>query len=149
MRRLDTVAIAVGCLSVFGALGARGAELQQPVPFPSPSLSPGPSPGSSIPIGATACDSLGPPPGPVVPLQLVVRNTDRPDVGPYTVRLPGYGTNVAPNSPQFYRPFLIHANAGDSLRFDVVNQLDTGSLNENDTNLHTHGLVVMPRPCDE
>lgn len=147
MRRLDTVTIALGCLGIFGGLSARAAELQQPVPFPSVALSPGPSFGSSIPIGATACNNLGPAPGPVVPLQLVVRNADRPDVGPYTVRLPGYGTNVAPNSPQFYRPFLIHANQGDSLRFDVVNQLDTGSLNENDTNLHTHGLVVMPRPC--
>ena len=125
-----------------------GAELQQPIPLHTPGLSLGATPGSSSPPGSvTGCPSLPPPANGIVPGQLVVRNGTSPDVGPYSVQLPGYSTGLGANNQQLYRPFVVQAEPGSSLRFDVVNQLDTGSLGENDTNLHTHGLIVSPRPC--
>ncbi len=143
---LATVPAVVACLAAGGS--AFSAELQPPTLLDTPGLSIGPTPGSTDPVGAvTTCAPLPAPVGGITPGQLVVRNAYRPDVGPYTVELPGYGTGADPDSPQFYRPFLLLTQPGNSLRFDVVNQLDTGSLNENDTNLHTHGLIVQPRPC--
>ena len=145
--RNDILISVISLFALVAASGAQASELQQPVPLVTHGLSVGSSPGSTDPVGATTCSNLPPPAGRVDEAQVVVRNADRPDVGPYTVTLPGYGTGTAANSPQFYRPFLVTASPGDSIRFDIVNQLDTGSLNENDTNLHTHGLIVPPRPC--
>jgi len=86
------------------------AELQQPIQLITPGLSAGVSAGATDPPGAvTTCANLPPISGGVSPAQLVVRNADRPDVGPYTVKLPGYGTGTDPNAPQFYRPFLVTA----------------------------------------
>ena len=127
--RKDRVVLIISLMTSVSAFPALAAELQQPTPLVTHGLSVGSSPGSTDPIGATTCSNLAPPQGKVDEAQLVVRNADRPDVGPYTVTLPGYGTGTTANSPQFYRPFLVTASPGDSIRFDIVNQLDTGSLN--------------------
>ncbi len=100
-------------------------------------------------LAATPAAGPGCPPvpalGPRRPARLVVRDAPRPDVGPYTVRLPGYSTSMAPGPDDLYRPFLIEAAAGDTLRFDVVDQLAAGTAGV--VNLHTHGLIVSPRRC--
>jgi FtsP/CotA-like multicopper oxidase with cupredoxin domain len=44
-----------------------------------------------------------------------------------------------------YRPYLISAKPGDTLRVDLVNKLGTEAA-DNLINLHTHGSVVSPRP---
>ncbi len=131
--------------------GAHGAEMQQPVPLYTAGLLDNASPDATNPPGSSgACSSL-PPTGPVSPGQIVVRNTDRPDVGPYTVTLPGYGMGAQPGDQQFYRPLVATVPAGGSLRFDMVNQLDAGVPDTGEPtsalNLHTHGLIVSPRPC--
>ena len=72
----------------------------------------------------------------------MVRNSLRNDVGPYSVTLPGYATDGTQES---YRPFLIKAKPGDTLRIDLVNQLNEAD-SDNIVNLHTHGLIVAPRP---
>src|SRR5580704_12559639 len=54
--------------------------------------------------------------GPVVAARLIVRNSTRPDVGPYRVKLPGYATNPDDPSTDAYAPFLIEARPGDTLR---------------------------------
>ncbi len=138
--------------SLFATSGVRGAELQQPVPLDTPGLSVGVSPGAANPPGSVAtCPALPQPFGSIRPGQVVVRDADRPDVGPYTVRLPGYSLGTSPGDPQFYRPFLITASPGDSFRFDMVNQLNAGAPSTGEPtsyiSLHTHGLVVSPRPC--
>ena len=144
-RHLTYVALlGVSCIA---APAAWGAELQQPVVLTTPSLSAGPTPGSTSPPGSsTTCAPLPPPVNGIVPGQLVVRDGISPDVGPYAVRLPGYSTGLGAANRQRYRPFLFQAQPGASLRFDVVNQLDPGTP-EDETNIHTHGLVVAPRPC--
>lgn len=150
MTNLLTRALVTGLLGLIAGSDALGAELQPPILLHTPGLPVGPTPGSVSPLGlVTGCPSLPPPINGIVPGQLVVRNGISPDVGPYSVQLPGYSTGLGPNNQQLYRPFVVQAEPGSSLRFDVVNQLDTGSLNENDTNLHTHGLIVPPRPCTQ
>jgi FtsP/CotA-like multicopper oxidase with cupredoxin domain len=110
-------------------------ELKPPL-VPSPDINPDPVPG----VGCTL-----PKPGPVVRAQLVVRNSSRNDVGPYRVTLPGYATGRTDKGEDSYRPFLIKAKPGDTLRIDLVNQLDESDP-DNIVNLHTHGLIVAPRP---
>lgn len=121
------------------AAGAQGAELQQPLSLHAIGL-------ASSPPSDPNCPAL-PLHGPIEAGRIVIRNTDRPDVGPYTVRLPGYGTSATPGTQDSYRPFLVTAAPGDTLRFDLVNQLDTDEDLEGAVNLHTHGLLVSPRPC--
>ena len=149
------VVAAVIPLCLLAATDARGAELQQPVPLYTAGLPTDASPGATNPPGSsTACAALPPPTGEVRPGRLVIRDADRPDVGPYTVKLPGYGTGSGGATDQhLYRPFVVTATPGDTLRFDIVNQLDAasgghgGGHMKNATNLHTHGLIVSPRPC--
>jgi FtsP/CotA-like multicopper oxidase with cupredoxin domain len=95
---------------------------------------PNPVPGAGCPLSA---------PGPVVGTRLVVLYSFRNDVGPYSVTLLGYATDKGKDS---YRPSLIRANLGDTLRIDLVNQLDESDP-DNIVNLHTHGVIVAPRPC--
>ena len=77
----------------------------------------------------------------------MIRDTDRPDVGPYAVSLPGYASNVGASAQDVYRPFVVEASPGDTLRFDIVNQLDSSAALGGVVNLHTHGLITSPRPC--
>ncbi len=91
------------------------------------------------------CPALGPP-GHIVRSRLIARDTARADVGPYTVTLPGYATDPADATRDSYAPFLIEAKPGDTLRFDLVNQLTGEPHPQDHTNLHTHGLLVAPRP---
>jgi FtsP/CotA-like multicopper oxidase with cupredoxin domain len=76
--------------------------------------------------------------------QLVVRNSPR-NVGPYRVTLSGYARSPTDKGEDSYRPFLIRAKPGDTLRIDLANKLDE-SDSDNIVNLHTHGLIVAPRP---
>ena len=144
-RAASTVA-AITCL--LAATGARAAELQQPTQLHTAGLPTNPPPGAVNPPGSsTACPALSSPAGPVDPGRLVIRDTDRPDVGPYTVKLPGYGTDPASSAQDSYRPFVVTASPGDTLRFDVVDQLGASEPLGGVVNLHTHGLIVSPRPC--
>jgi FtsP/CotA-like multicopper oxidase with cupredoxin domain len=111
------------------------AELQQPRVLNTPGLVATPPTGPGCPPPGAL--------GPCRPARLIVRDSLRPDVGPYAVRLPGYSTG----KENLYRPFLIRANPGDTLRFDLVNQLAATDGSANAINLHTHGLIVPPRRC--
>jgi FtsP/CotA-like multicopper oxidase with cupredoxin domain len=115
------------------AIGVCSAEELNPPLDPSKDVAPDPAP--SVGCSLTA-------PGAVVKAKLVVRNSLRNDVGPYSVTLPGYATDGIQDS---YRQFLISASPGDTLRIDLVNQLDDPDP-DNIVNLHTHGLIVAPRP---
>ena len=120
-------------ISVSIAIGVCSAdELKSPLD-PSKDVAPDPAPSVGCSLSA---------PGPVVKAKLVVRNSLRNDVGPYSVTLPGYATDGKQDS---YRPFLIRAKPGDTLRIDLVNEL-AESDPDNIVNLHTHGLIVAPRP---
>jgi FtsP/CotA-like multicopper oxidase with cupredoxin domain len=120
-------------ISVSVAIGVCSADELKPPLEPSQDVGPDPAPGAGCPLSK---------PAQVVKAKLVVRNSLRNDVGPYSVTLPGYATDGIQDS---YRPFLIKAKPGDTLRIDLVNQL--GDLDpDNIVNLHTHGLIVAPRP---
>ena len=82
---------------------AVAVELQQPVAPSSSGVVANP------PVGnvANGCVPLGPA-GTIVAAHLIVRNSSRPDVGPYTVTLPGYATNADPSTDR-YAPFIIEA----------------------------------------
>ena len=150
--RPSCIAAAIAPL-LLAAPAAWSAELQQPTLLPTNGLTGESSPDATDPPGAvTTCAPLPPVTGQVQGGRLVIRDTDRPDVGPYTVKLPGYGTGLGGDTDQhFYRPFLATAQPGDALRFDIVNQLEPGmghgGHQGNVANLHTHGLIVSPRPC--
>lgn len=145
---VQAVAAPLACSLLAAMPGAKAAELQQPIPLYASGLPTGPSPGAVDPPGAAAtCPALSPVTGPVVPGRLVIRDTDRPDVGPYTVTLPGYAADPASDAADSYRPFLLAAAPGDTLRLDVVNQLGAAEPLGGAVNLHTHGLITSPRPC--
>ena len=92
---------------------------------------------------------------------LVLRQSDRPDVGPYAVPLAGYGQG-APGSDR-YAPYLLRMDGGAATRITLRNGLIDGSAAvaqsegeeaaraRNAVNLHTHGLYTAARnapPCD-
>ncbi len=88
--------------------------------------------------------------GSVSGAHLVVANGTRL-IGPYAVPL---NSIVNPNSPpdDGYRPILIEADAGTTLRIDLDNKLpkpETTAPLANTVNLHTHGLIVSPTPFDD
>ena len=89
-------------------------ELKPPL-APSSDVSPDPVPGAGCTL---------PKPGDVVWAELVLRNSSRADVGPYRVTLPGYATGSTAKGEDSYRPFLIRAKPGDTLRIGLANQLD-------------------------
>ncbi len=139
--RARSGAIAVKFFSIiciFGPLGANGAELQPPISLRSPGV-------TSYPPD-DGCTRLGPL-GPVDPAALIVRDTPRPDVGPYKVSLPGYATNPTSTSSDVYRPYLINTAPGHTLRFDLTDAWPNNIGPGDGVNLHTHGLIVLPRPC--
>ena len=129
--------VALAALSTFAPgqiVGRAGAaELLDPVPLLTSGLAANPSPASGCTPAAE---------GHVDEFQAVVRNSARPDVGPYTVTLPGYASNPGSAAADSYRPFLLQASPGDTIRFDLVNQLPAGSNDE--ANVHFHGLIVAP-----
>jgi len=92
---------------------------------------------------------------------LVLRQSDRPDVGPYAVALGGYGQG-APGADR-YAPYLLRMDPGAATRITLRNGLIDGSAAvaesegeeaaraRNAVNLHTHGLYTAARnapPCD-
>ncbi|MGI4977951.1 MAG: multicopper oxidase domain-containing protein [Janthinobacterium lividum] len=125
---------------------SRAAELLPPIPLATGGLAANPSPPGS---GCTPAAE-----GHVDEFLAVVRSSPRPDVGPYTVTLPGYSSNPGSAAGDSYRPFLIQASPGDTIRFDLVNQLTAADTINNDplisaaesveANVHFHGLIVSP-----
>ena len=111
---------------------AAAAELLDPVPLLTSGLAANPAPASGCTPPAET--------GPVDEFQVITRNTPRPDVGPYTVTLPGYATNLSSSAGDSYRPYLLRANPGDTIRLDLTNQLPAGD----EVNVHFHGLIVAP-----
>lgn len=89
--------------------------------------------------GFTGCPSK------VVPheriARLIARDSIRHDVGPYSVKLPGYTNRPSDMGHDSYAPFIIQACRGDTLRIALINQLPVQG-----TNLHEHGLVTPPTP---
>ena len=118
------------------AAPAGAAELLDPVPLRTTGLSANPTP----PSGCTPAAE-----GPLDEFRLITRNTVRPDVGPYAVRLPGYASNPATTAGDSYRPYLVQANPGDTIRLDLVNQLGAGD----EVNVHFHGLIVSPHSTSD
>src|ERR1700730_15561212 len=68
--------------------------------------------------------------GPLQKSLLIVRDTPR-IVGPYKVKLPGYATDPNDTANDSYRPYLIRAKPGDSLRVDLANQLPVVTMSPN------------------
>jgi FtsP/CotA-like multicopper oxidase with cupredoxin domain len=110
---------------------AAAAELLDPVALLSGGLAANPSPASGCTPAAE---------GHVDEFRLIARNTARPDVGPYTVQLPGYASNPSSAAGDTYRPYLLQASPGDTIRLDLTNQLGAGD----EVNVHFHGLIVAP-----
>lgn len=92
---------------------------------------------------------------------LVLRETPRPDVGPYAVTLAGYGQGGAASDR--YAPYLLRMDPGGATRIALRNGLIDSSAGvaasegeeaaraRNAVNLHTHGLYTAARnapPCD-
>ncbi|MDB5377155.1 MAG: hypothetical protein JWR00_1601 [Rubritepida sp.] len=76
---------------------------------------------------------------------IVLRESRRPDVGPYAVTLAGYGQGNDPAADR-YAPYLLRLDPGGSTRIALRNALPGAAAN-----LHTHGLFTSPRnapPCD-
>ncbi len=148
MFHLQAISASLACCLLVAMPGAKAAELQQPVALYASGLPIGSSPDATSPPGSTgACPALPAATGPVSPGRLVIRDTPRPDVGPYTVTLPGYGTDPASAAADSYRPFVMAASPGDTVRIDVVNQLAAGEPLDGAVNLHIHGVITSPRPC--
>lgn len=127
---LGATAILVGLLAP-----ALAADLQPPRALDTARPSPLRPPGPGCPVGASGIPFRGAP--------LVVRDALRADVGPYKVELPGYSTG-AENA---YRPFLVRAQPGQTLRFRIRNELPSAPKMADAVSLHTHGLIVSPRRC--
>ncbi len=144
-----TVALALpACLLISN--DGRAAELQQPVVLFTAGVATHPPDTSPQPPGSvTTCTALGAH-GPVDPGRLTLADTTFPDVGPYAVTLPGYGTSTkARSAPQFsYNPAIVSASPGDTLRFDIVNHLTAAEPEGGITNFHAHGIIASPRPCN-
>jgi FtsP/CotA-like multicopper oxidase with cupredoxin domain len=124
-----------GIFLISASLGVALADELQPPLSPSQDIAPSPTKGAGCSLAEL---------GPVVGARLVVRNS-LSDVGPYQVTLPGFATDLTDTGGDSYRPFLIRAKPGDTLRIDLLNQLDEADA-DNIINLHTHGLIVAPRP---
>ncbi|RVT91584.1 hypothetical protein EOD42_21690 [Rhodovarius crocodyli] len=108
------------------AVPAAGAELREPR-----ILAASPQPDS-------ACG-----PGPAI--GLLLRESLRPDVGPYAVALSGYGQGADPAADR-YAPFMLRLAGGQRARIALRN-----GLVDEPANLHTHGLFTAPRaeaPCN-
>ncbi len=116
---------------------ARGEELAQPV-FPA---------SKDVAFDPQGCHR--PTLGAVAAAHLVATSGDR-RIGPYLVRLDSL-VNPELDQAQGYRPILIAADPGSTLRIDLENRLAHGKDDAQlaVTNLHTHGLIVSPTPFNE
>lgn len=109
-------------------------ELQGPVVIaPTPGAKPPAPPRGCPPVPSLSAD--------VTMTPIMVTRAAR-SIGPFSVELDGYVTPSEP-PPYSYRPFLLMANPGGSLVLDFVVDPSVGALI---SNLHTHGLIVKPRP---
>jgi hypothetical protein len=126
-------ALIVGCLAA-QALGA--AELREPWPLQA-SAQPA--------VGCGAGRVYG----------LVLQQSDRPDVGPYSMPLAGYGQGR--EGADRYAPYLLRMDPGAATRITLRNGLIDGSAAlaqsegeeaaraRNAVNLHTHGPYTAAR----
>ncbi len=134
MTRLDVVGLALAFLSLSAPVMTWADELQEPLrPVPDVAFNP------------PACGK--PLPGAVSGAHLIARSAERM-VGPYRATLDAFSN---PGEPDTARPILIEADAGTTLRIDLDNQMPTRTGADamlSMTNLHTHGLIVRPKPYD-
>jgi FtsP/CotA-like multicopper oxidase with cupredoxin domain len=112
---------------------APAAELLPPIIIP-------PSAGAKPPLPALGCPPVPSLSADVTVTSIMIKRADR-DIGPFAVPLDGYVTSSDPTPS--YRPFLLKANPGGSLVMDFVVDPSVGAVV---SNLHTHGLIVRPRP---
>ena len=120
-------------LLIVGAASA--AELQGPVVI-------APTPGAKPPLPPAGCPPIPNLSADVTMTSIALRRAAR-TIGPFSVDLDGY---VTPSEPPSYRPFLLLADPGGSLVLDFVVDPSVGAVI---SNLHTHGLIVKPRPARE
>jgi hypothetical protein len=96
---------------------------------------------ASLPVldaGFTSCPPTAAPHERIV--RLIARDSVRHDVGPYSVKLPGYTRSPREVRHDSYA-FIIQACRGDTLRIALINQLPVQGIN-----LHEHGLITPPTP---
>ena len=100
------------------------------------------SPVAHVPFPAPphGCPTLAAPAGPVTATTLSIARAPRA-IGPFTVDLDGY---VLPGHTPSYAPVLLRADPGGALKLDFVVDPSVGGIV---SNLHTHGLIVTPRPA--
>ena len=132
MRRIPLCFAATVLLIIIPALAA---ELQGPVVI-------GPTPGAKPPMPPPGCPRVTTLSGGVTVTSIAVRRAPR-SIGPFSVDLDGY---VTPSAPPSYIPFLLMADPGGSLVLDFMVDPSAGAVI---SNLHTHGLIVEPRPARE
>jgi FtsP/CotA-like multicopper oxidase with cupredoxin domain len=108
-------------------------ELEEPVMIQ-------PTAGAKPPQPAPGCPAVPGLSAGVTVTSIMVKRAERA-IGPFAVPLDGY---IIPldKSPS-YRPFLLKADPGGSLVMDFVIDPSVGAVV---SNLHTHGLIVRPRP---
>ena len=126
------------CLAGFLLLAAGPAlagELQGPVVIAQ-------TPGAKPPTPPPGCPPVPTLSAGVTMTSIALRRAARA-IGPFSVQLDGY---VTPAEPPSYRPFLLMADPGGSLVLDFVVDPSVGAVI---SNLHTHGLIVKPRPARE
>jgi FtsP/CotA-like multicopper oxidase with cupredoxin domain len=107
-------------------------------PLPDPVII-APTPGATPPPPPPGCPAVPGLSGGVTVTSIMVKRADRA-IGPFAVQLDGY---VTPSESPSYRPFLLKADPGGSLVLDFVVDPSVGAVV---SNLHTHGLIVRPRP---
>jgi FtsP/CotA-like multicopper oxidase with cupredoxin domain len=112
---------------------ALAGELEDPVTIQ-------PTAGARPPQPAPGCPAVPRLNAGVTLTSIIVKRADR-EIGPFAVPLDGYVT-PSDKSPS-YRPFLLKADPGGSLVMDLVVDPSVGAVV---SNLHTHGLIVRPRP---
>lgn len=140
----------ITCLIALCAAPVSAAELLPPLLLETSGMQAVPPDTAPNPPGSLSTCANQPAPDRVHYGRLVLRNTVFDDVGPYAVHMPGYGrvTSVEDRPVFTYKPSLVTAEPGDTLRFDLVNDLHTGDLGGGNNNFHTHGLIVSPHPCN-
>ena len=135
-----TAMIVAGSVTVWPTPQAGPAALKPPVAPPH----------HVVPIGSIdpVCREPSSELANTVGVDLVARTSPR-RIGPYTVPVGGFVADPAASpSHDSYAPMLVSANAGQTLRFDLVDDLAPSSADPQAdvTNLHTHGLIVSPQP---
>jgi FtsP/CotA-like multicopper oxidase with cupredoxin domain len=146
MRQIVVASLALITLVVAGATTVWPSPqdgpdaLKQPVALPN----------TVVPIGAVdpVCREQRRELAKTIGFDLVARASRR-RIGPYEVQVGGFVADpAAAPSHDSFAPMLISANAGQTLRIDLVDKLAPNSTDPNApiTNLHTHGLILSPKP---